>query len=66
MVFLVIGGMNLFDSMIFSFGSAGTGGFSNYADSVAHFNSAYIDGVITFSAQFIWSQFCIVLFYDIG
>ena len=47
MVFLVIGGMNLFDSMIFSFGSAGTGGFSNYADSVAHFNSAYIDGVIT-------------------
>ena len=37
MVFLVIGGMNLFDSMIFSFGSAGTGGFSNYADSVAHF-----------------------------
>ena len=27
MVFLVIGGMNLFDSMIFSFGSAGTGGF---------------------------------------
>ena len=47
MVFLVIGGMNLFDSMIFSFGSAGTGGFSNYADSVAHFNSAYIDGVNT-------------------
>ena len=46
MVFLVIGGMNLFDSMIFSFGSAGTGGFSNYADCVAHYNSAYIDYVI--------------------
>ena len=52
-IFLMLGGVNLFDSMIFSFGSAGTGGFSNYADSVAHFHSAYIDGVIkTFCALF--------------
>ena len=47
MVFLVIGGMNLFDSLIHAFGSAGTGGFSNYADSVGHFDSAYIDYVIS-------------------
>lgn len=46
-VFLLFGGMNLFDSLIHAFGSAGTGGFSNYANSVAHFDSAYIDGVIT-------------------
>ncbi len=46
-ILLVLGGMNLFDSLIHSFGTAGTGGFSNYADSVGHFNSAYIDGVIT-------------------
>ena len=39
--------MSLFDSLIHSFGTAGTGGFSNYATSVGHFNSAYIDGVIT-------------------
>ena len=39
--------MNLFDSLIHTFGTAGTGGFSNYALSVAHFESAYIDGVIT-------------------
>jgi len=46
-VLLVFGGMSLFDSLIHSFGTAGTGGFSNYAASVGHFNSAYIDGVIT-------------------
>ena len=39
--------MNLFDSLIHAFGSAGTGGFSNYADSVGHFDSAYIDYVIS-------------------
>lgn len=46
-IFLLFGGMNLFDSLIHSFGSAGTGGFSNYTDSVGHFGSAYIDGVIS-------------------
>ena len=46
-ILLLLGGMNLFDSLIHAFGTAGTGGFSNYAASVAHFNSAYIDGVIT-------------------
>ena len=42
-----MGGMNLFDSLIHTFGTAGTGGFSNYMISVAYFDSAYIDGVIT-------------------
>lgn len=46
-ILLVLGGMNLFDSLIHSFGTAGTGGFSNYADSVGHFDSAYIDGVVS-------------------
>lgn len=46
-VLLLLGGMNLFDSLIHAFGTAGTGGFSNYADSVGHFDSAYLDGVIT-------------------
>lgn len=46
-IFLLFGGMNLFDTLIHAFGTAGTGGFSNYAASVAHFDSAYIDGVIT-------------------
>lgn len=46
-ILLLLGGMNLFDSLIHAFGTAGTGGFSNYAESVGHFGSAYIDGVIT-------------------
>lgn len=46
-VLLFFGGMNLFDSLIHTFGTAGTGGFSNYALSVGHFNSAYIDVVIS-------------------
>ena len=44
---LCLGGMNLFDSLIHAFGTAGTGGFSNYAASVGHFNSPYIEWVIT-------------------
>ena len=33
--------------ILYAFSTAGTGGFSGYNASVAHFNSAYIDGVIT-------------------
>ena len=46
-ILLIFGGMDLFDSLIHAFGTAGTGGFSNYGASVGHFDSAYIDGVIT-------------------
>ncbi len=42
-VVLMLFGMNLFDAMIHAFGAAGTGGFSNKAASVAHYNSAAID-----------------------
>lgn len=45
-ILLLLGGMNIFDSLIHAFGTAGTGGFSNYAESVGHFGSAYIDWVI--------------------
>lgn len=44
---LLLGGMNLFDSLIHMFGTAGTGGFSNYSLSVGHFDSTYIDIVIS-------------------
>ena len=39
--------MNLYDSIIHSFSTAGTGGFANHNSSVAYYDSAYIDGVIT-------------------
>lgn len=44
---LMLAGMNAFDAAIHAFGTAGTGGFSNYGASVGHFDSALVDGIIT-------------------
>ena len=44
---LKAGGMDWYDSIIHSFSTAGTGGFNNRNNSVAYYDSAYIDGVIT-------------------
>ena len=44
---LMLAGMNAYDAAIHALGTAGTGGFSNYAASVGHFNSAWIDAIIT-------------------
>lgn len=41
------GGMGLFDSFIYTFGSVGTGGFSNYNNSVSHFNSTYVNVILS-------------------
>jgi trk system potassium uptake protein TrkH len=43
---LLFGGMPLYDSIIHACSSAGTGGFSIYSDSIAHYNSLYIEMVI--------------------
>ncbi len=43
---LIIGGMPLFDSMVHSFGTAGTGGFGLKSDSIAGY-SPYLQWVIT-------------------
>ncbi len=45
---LMFGGMSFIDSLIHTFGTLATGGFSTKNGSVEHFNSAYIDWVITF------------------
>lgn len=46
-VLLMLGGMDLFDALCHTFGTMATGGFSTMNTSVAAFNSAYIDWVIT-------------------
>ncbi len=46
-LFLLAGGMNLYEAVIHTFSTAGTGGFSDRNASIAAFDSAYIDGVIT-------------------
>ncbi len=47
-ILLKIGGMSLFDSICHSFTTMATGGFSPKNASIAAYNSAYIDWVITF------------------
>lgn len=45
-VFLLFGGMSLFESVVHAFGTAGTGGFGIKSDSIGGYNS-YIQWVIT-------------------
>ena len=45
-VLLLLGGMDLFDSVVNSFGTAGTGGFSVRAESVGAYHSPYAEWVI--------------------
>ena len=43
---LLLAGMNLYDALIHAFGTAGTGGFSNYNTSIAAFHSPLIEWII--------------------
>ncbi len=45
-VLLLLGGMNLYDALVHTFGTVGTGGFSPYNTSIAHFTSPYLHWVI--------------------
>jgi len=47
MVLLLLGGMPLFDSVVNSFSTAGTGGFAILNSSIAGYNNAYYEYVIT-------------------
>jgi trk system potassium uptake protein TrkH len=46
-ILLMLGGMNLFDSLCHAFGTMATGGFSTKNLSIAYYKSEYIDYVIT-------------------
>jgi trk system potassium uptake protein TrkH len=43
---LLLGGMNLFDSLCHSFGTLASGGFSTKNQSIAYYNSPYIEYVV--------------------
>ncbi len=47
-VFLMFGGVSFYDAVCHAFTTMPTGGFSTKSTSVAHFNSAYVDGVVIF------------------
>lgn len=62
-ILLMLGGMSLYDALIHTFGTVGTGGFSNYNSSIGHFNSYYIYTVI--SVFMIMSGVNFSLYYDL-
>ncbi|MGN1333577.1 MAG: TrkH family potassium uptake protein [Anaerovoracaceae bacterium] len=45
-ILLKIGGISWYDAFVHTFGTVGTGGFSSYNTSIAHFTSPYIQIVI--------------------
>jgi trk system potassium uptake protein TrkH len=45
---LRVGGMNLFDAVCHTFGTMATGGFSTHNASIGHYQSAYLEAVVTF------------------
>lgn len=61
-IFLLIGGMPLFDSVCHAMGTAGTGGFGIKNDGIAFYNSAYIDGVLTVGMILFGVNFSIYYF----
>lgn len=65
-IFLLFGGMNLFDAILHAFSTAGTGGFSNRNASVSYYDSAYIDGVITVFMILFGINFNLFYFAFIG
>ena len=44
---LMAGGLDLYDALCHAFATMATGGFSPHSASIAYFDSAYIDGVVT-------------------
>jgi len=65
-IFLLFGGMPLFDSMCNAFGTAGTGGFAIKNSSIAFYNSAYVDSVITIFMAIFGINFNLIYFIAIG
>ena len=45
-ILLMLGGMSLYDALVHSFATMGTGGFSTYNTSIAYFSSPYLQTVI--------------------
>ncbi|MGT2829511.1 TrkH family potassium uptake protein [Streptococcus hillyeri] len=44
---LIIAGMPVYDSLVTAMGTAGTGGFAVYNDSIAHYNSSLITNIVS-------------------
>lgn len=65
-IFLLLGGMSFFDSLLHAFGAAGTGGFGIKNTSVGYYNSWYIDMVLGISMLAFGVNFNIYYYALIG
>ena len=65
-VLLMLGGMSCYDALLHAWATAGTGGFSTRAASVAAFNSLYIEMVIAFFLVLFGINFNLYYFVIIG
>ena len=65
-VLLYVGGMPLFDCIVSSFATAGTGGFAVWNSSIAHYDSAYVDAVISVFMVLFGTNFNIYFFLLTG
>ena len=65
-IFLICGGMPLYDSFVHAFGTAGTGGFSVKNMGIAYYDSSYINWVITVFMILFGINFNIYFFLIIG
>lgn len=61
-IFLILGGMPIFDSICHAMSTAGTGGFGIKNNSITYYDSAYIDTVITISMLLFGINFSMFYF----
>ncbi len=65
-VLLMLGGMDLYDALLHAFATAGTGGFSTKAASIAAYNSVYIELVIGIFLVLFATNFNLYYYVIIG
>ncbi|MBE6969678.1 MAG: TrkH family potassium uptake protein [Ruminococcaceae bacterium] len=65
-IFLLCGGLDLYDALVHSFATAGTGGFSNQANSIGQYDSVYVDVVVSVFMLLFGVNFNLYFFILIG
>ena len=66
LIFLLIGGLPFMDSLNAALATAGTGGFSMWNDSIAHYNSAYVNIVVSVFMILFATNFTVYFLLIIG
>ncbi len=65
-IFLLFGGLSLYDAVLHAFATAGTGGFSTYSSSIGYYDSAYVEMVCAVFMFIFATNFNLYFFVLIG